>query len=75
MMTELECMSVLWTEQWHVALLELQVKPLIPLAYSGMTQIDCQTPAMHFTSSVQAVADFTCIVLYMQCCGSPGSHW
>ena len=32
MMTELECMSVLWTEQWHVALLELQVKPLLPMA-------------------------------------------
>lgn len=25
MMAELEHMSVLWTEQWHIALLELQV--------------------------------------------------
>ena len=25
MMTELEHMSVLWAEQWHIALLELQV--------------------------------------------------
>lgn len=25
MMTELEYMSVLWAEQWHIALLELQV--------------------------------------------------
>lgn len=28
MMTELEHMSVLWTEQWHIALLELQVRAL-----------------------------------------------
>lgn len=28
MMTELEHMSVLWAEQWHIALLELQVIPL-----------------------------------------------
>ena len=25
MMTELEYMSILWAEQWHIALLELQV--------------------------------------------------
>lgn len=28
LMTELEYMSVLWTEQWHIALLELQVRAL-----------------------------------------------
>ena len=29
MMTELEHMSVLWAEQWHLALLELQVPALL----------------------------------------------
>lgn len=29
MMTELEHMSVLWAEQWHLALLELQVLALL----------------------------------------------
>ena len=33
MMTELEHMSVLWAEQWHIALLELQV--LCPLCSSS----------------------------------------
>lgn len=28
LMTELEHMSVVWTEQWHIALLELQVRAL-----------------------------------------------
>lgn len=40
MMTELEHMSVLWVEQWHIALLELQVLALL-LCIPAIELVSC----------------------------------
>ena len=41
MMTELEHMSVLWAEQWHIALLELQVIGLARLHPLPIERVSC----------------------------------
>ena len=50
MMTELEHMSVLWTEQWHIALLELQVIVQPYDVASGKT-LELYTPSIALSVS------------------------
>ena len=54
MMAELEHMSVLWTEQWHIALLELQV---IVQPYAVPS---CVTPKLGSPSLALGVSRIKC---------------